>query len=48
MSDSDFSMKYKDQSFTRSIYNIFNNGLNNPALNHTLDNDIDGLILNFL
>jgi cytidyltransferase-like protein len=47
ISDSDFSMKYKDQSFTRSIYNIFNNGLNNPALNSTLDNDIDGLIVNF-
>jgi len=47
MSDSDFSLRYEDQSFTRSIYNIFNNGLNNPALNTTLDNDIDGLILNF-
>ena len=47
ISDSDFSIKYKDQSFTRTIYNIFNNGLTNPALNTSFDDDIDGLIVNF-
>jgi len=47
LSDAEFDIKFKDQSFTRSIYNIFNNGLNNPALNSSLDNDIDGLIVNF-
>ena len=47
ISDKDFEIKFKDQSFTRTIYNIFNNGLNAPALNTSLDNDIDGLIVNF-
>lgn len=47
ISDKDFEIKFKDQSFTRCIYNIFNNGLNSPALNTSLDNDIDGLIVNF-
>jgi len=47
ISDKDFEIKYGSQSFTRTIYNIFNNGLNTPALNHSLDNDIDGLIINF-
>ena len=47
ISDKDFEIKFKDQSFTRTIYNIFNNGLNSPALNTSLDNDIDGLIVNF-
>ena len=47
LSDSDFKIKFKDQSFTRAIFNIFNIGLNNPTLNSNLDNDIDGLIVNF-
>ena len=47
MSDNDFSIKFKDHSFTRHIYKIFNNGLHMPALNNSLDNDIDGLIVNF-
>ena len=47
ISDKDFEIKFKDQSFTRTIYNIFNNGLNAPALNTSLDKDIDGLIVNF-
>jgi len=46
-SDQDFITKFESQSFTRTIYNIFNNGLNTPALNFTLDKDIDGLIINF-
>jgi cytidyltransferase-like protein len=47
ISDKEFKIKYATQSFTRTIYNIFNNGMNNPALNYSLDNDIDGLIINF-
>lgn len=47
ISDADFAIRFKDHSFTRTIYNIFNNGLTNPALNYSLDNDIDGLIINF-
>jgi len=47
MSNNAFSEKFKDQSFTRQIYNIFNNGLTNPALNSSLDKEIDGLIVNF-
>ena len=47
LSDSDFRIRYTDQSFTRSIFKMFNTGLNNPTLNSNLDNDIDGLILNF-
>lgn len=47
ISDAEFTAKYVDQSFTRTIYNIFDNGLNTPALNSSLDKDIDGLIINF-
>ena len=47
ISDLEFKNKFKDQSFTRKVYNIFNNGLNTPALNFSLDKEIDGLIVNF-
>ena len=47
MSDQAFTDKFKTESFTRKIYNIFNNGLNTPALNFSLDKEIDGLIVNF-
>jgi cytidyltransferase-like protein len=47
ISQEGFTSKFKNESFTRCIYNIFNNGLNNPALNFELDKDIDGLIINF-
>ena len=47
MSEKAFTDKFKNESFTRKIYNIFNTGLNTPALNFSLDKDIDGLIVNF-
>src|SRR6056300_174701 len=42
-----FGTKFKNESFTRKIYNIFNNGLSKTALNTDLDKPIDSLILNF-
>lgn len=47
MPDNDFTPYFKDRSFTRHIYNIFNKGLNSTALNRGLDKPIDCLILNF-
>jgi len=47
MSDGDFTSYFNDRSFTRYVYNIFNKGLNNTALNRDLDKPIDCLILNF-
>lgn len=47
MPENDFTPYFKDRSFTRHIYNIFNKGLNSTALNRGLDKPIDCLILNF-
>ena len=47
LSKENFIEKYKDSSFTREVYNIFNTGLNKTALHNTLENDIDSFILNF-
>jgi cytidyltransferase-like protein len=47
MSDGEFTSYFNDRSFTRHVYNIFNKGLNNTALNRDLDKPIDCLILNF-
>ncbi|NND24133.1 MAG: adenylyltransferase/cytidyltransferase family protein [Acidimicrobiia bacterium] len=42
-----FNIKYKDRSFTRDIYRIFDNGRNKSALNLNLDKEIDALVVNF-
>ena len=47
LSNEAFADKFKDISFTRHIYNIFNKGLNSTALNNTLESDVDSFILNF-
>ena len=47
MAEGDFTSYFKDRSFTRHVYNIFNKGLNNTALNRDLDKPIECLILNF-
>ena len=47
LSDEAFKNKFKDQSFTRAIYNIFNSATSSAALNNTLDKDIDSFIINF-
>ncbi|MDA9262926.1 adenylyltransferase/cytidyltransferase family protein [bacterium] len=47
LSKENFIEKYKDSSFTREVYNIFNTGLNKTALHNTLENDVDSFILNF-
>jgi len=47
LSNEAFTDKFKDISFTRHIYNIFNKGLNSTALNNTLESDVDSFILNF-
>ena len=47
LSKESFIEKYKNLSFTREVYNIFNTGLNRTALNNTLDSDVDSFILNF-
>jgi len=43
----EFKKKFKNQSFTRTIYHIFDNGRNKSALNLDLDKDIDALVINF-
>ena len=47
LSDQAFKNKFKDQSFTRAVYNIFNSATSSAALNNTLDKDIDSFIINF-
>jgi|TARA_B100000767_G_scaffold275386_1_gene312093 cytidyltransferase-like protein len=46
LSESEFKIKFESQSFTRTIYNIFDNGRNKSALNLDLDKDIDSLVIN--
>ena len=47
LGESEFKTKFKNESFTRLIYNIFDNGRNKSALNLDLDKDIDALVVNF-
>jgi len=47
MTTDQFTEYFKDRSFTRYVYNLFNKGLNSTALNNTLDEPIECLILNF-
>jgi hypothetical protein len=50
MGISEFEIKYnnpENPSFTRTIYNIFNRSLSQPALNLDFEKDIAGLIINF-
>ena len=47
LSVNEFKQQFEQFSFTRKIFNIFNNGLSAPTLNYNLDKDIDGLIVNF-
>lgn len=48
MNDKEFNKVYEERSFTRDIYNIFNNGLRRSALNESVDEDIDGMIVSFV
>lgn len=47
LGESEFKTKFENESFTRLIYNIFDNGRNKSALNLDLDKDIDALVVNF-
>jgi cytidyltransferase-like protein len=47
LSVNEFKQQFEQFSFTRKIFNIFNNGLSAPTLNYNLDKEIDGLIVNF-
>lgn len=42
-----YTKHFKDRSFTRTVYNIFNKGLSTSALNLDLDKPIDSLIVTF-
>tara|TARA_B110000459_G_scaffold114999_1_gene127135 strand:+ start:1026 stop:2870 length:1845 start_codon:yes stop_codon:yes gene_type:complete len=46
LGESEFKIKFESQSFTRAIYNIFDNGRNKSALNLDLDKEIDALVIN--
>lgn len=48
MNDIEFEKVYENRSFTRDIYNIFNSGLSQTALNESINEDIDGLIVSFV
>ena len=48
MTDKQFEAHYTNKSFTRDLYNIFNSNLRQTALNESLDEDIDGLIVSFV
>jgi len=39
--------KFKDFSFTHTIFKIFNESIHNSKLNNDLDKDIDGLVITF-
>lgn len=47
MSDQEYKRTFESQSFTRKVYNIFNEGLSRTALNEDLDGEIDSLVINF-
>jgi cytidyltransferase-like protein len=47
LSEEESTIKFEAESFTRCIYNIFDNGRNKSALNLDLDKDIDALVINF-
>ena len=48
MNDKAFEAKYSERSFTRDLYNIFNRNVRQSALNESLDEEIDGLIVSFI
>jgi len=48
MNDKQFEAYYDERSFTRDLYNIFNRNVRQTALNESLDEDIDGLIVSFI
>ena len=47
LSDEAFENRFKNDSFTRSVYGIFNKQLSKTALHEGLDTDIDSLIVSF-
>jgi hypothetical protein len=47
MSDIEYARTFESESFTRRVYNIFNDSLNRTALNEDLDGEIDSLVINF-
>jgi len=47
VSESEYSENFKDISFSRKMYSIFNSSLNSTALNDDLDSTIDSLVINF-
>lgn len=48
MNDKEFEKTYESRSFTRDIYNIFDSNLRQTALNESINEDIDGLIVSFV
>lgn len=48
MNDKEFEKVYENRSFTRDIYNIFNSNLRQTALNESINEDIDGLVVSFV
>ena len=48
MNDKAFEAYYENRSFTKDLYNIFNRNIRQSALNESLDEDIDGLIVSFV
>lgn len=47
LSDDEYSIRFMDNKFTRTLYSIFNKALNLTALNNSLDSQIDSLIISF-
>jgi cytidyltransferase-like protein len=48
MNDNEFEKVYENRSFTRDIYNIFNSGMSRTALNESVNEEIDGLVVSFV
>lgn len=48
MTDEQFNHKYKDRSFTRDLFNVFNANVRNSALQENLDSEIEGLVVSFV
>lgn len=48
MNDAEFEKVYEDRSFTRDMFTIFDSGLRQTALNESINEDIDGLIVSFV
>lgn len=47
ISDQDYNQKFKDNTFTKDVYKLFNQSYNKSTLQDSLDKPIDSIVINF-